>query len=188
MTACCTPFVIPRFVVGGAGDGNRTYLISLRLRRRRLRKADVRFRPAKVSNGLRIQPIDHLLLNGDFQYIQDLPGCVRNGKLGSDSGLLAAANIRDHCTSGVAPKADVQDFSFNFRDVLKAVVPRPDSVRQFSTLNGSTAYLDVLKAAITVILSIMSRIRYCFRLISYLIRLFPPLRYNSTIINHTVAM
>jgi len=86
MTACCTPFVIPRFVVGGAGDGNRTYLISLRLRRRRLRKADVRFRPAKVSNGLRIQPIDHLLLNGDFQYVPDLQAEFLNVRIGFDTG------------------------------------------------------------------------------------------------------
>jgi hypothetical protein len=33
---------------------------------------------------------------------------VRNGKLGPDSGLLAAANIRDHSTSRVTPKAVIE--------------------------------------------------------------------------------
>jgi hypothetical protein len=64
-------------------------------------------------------------INGDLQYIRDLPGYVRNGKLGSGSGRLAAANISYHCTSGVTPKADVQNFSLNFRYVLEAVIPRP---------------------------------------------------------------
>jgi hypothetical protein len=41
-----------------------------------------------------------------------------NGKLGSGSGHLATANIRDHCTSGVVPKSDVQDFSLKVRKVL----------------------------------------------------------------------
>jgi hypothetical protein len=54
-----------------------------------------------------------------FQYIRDLPGCLRNGKLGSDSGPLAVANIRDHCTSGVTPKADVQDFGLKVRKVSR---------------------------------------------------------------------
>ena len=73
----------------------------------------------KVSLG-RQSPTHSSTLNGNFQYIRDLPGCEGNGKLGSGSGLLAAVNIRNHCTSGVAPKADVQDFSFNFRNVLKS--------------------------------------------------------------------
>ena len=53
-----------------------------------------------------------------FQYIRDLPGCARNGKLESGSGPLAVANISDQCTSGVAPKSDVQDFSIKVRKVL----------------------------------------------------------------------
>ena len=59
-------------------------------------------------------------------------GCVRNGKLGPDSGLLAAANIRNHCTSGVTPKADIQNFSLNFRYVLEPVVPVVDTGRGLS--------------------------------------------------------
>jgi len=57
-----------------------------------------------------------------LQYIRDLSRCMSNSKLGAGSGRLALANIRDHCTSGVTPKADVQNFSFNFRKVLKVAV------------------------------------------------------------------
>ena len=73
---------------------------------------------AYVERYNRTVPICIHFLHVRVQYIRDLPGCVRNGKLGADSGPLAAANIRDHCTSGVASKADIQDFSFNFRYVL----------------------------------------------------------------------
>jgi len=45
-----------------------------------------------------------------------------NVRFGAGSGLLAAANIREYCTSGVTPKADVQGFSLNFRNVLKVAV------------------------------------------------------------------
>ena len=71
----------------------------------------------KVSKGF--LPIRIHLLNVREQYIRDLPGCVRNGKLGSGSGLLAVANISDQCTSGVVPKSDIQDFSLKVRKVLE---------------------------------------------------------------------
>jgi hypothetical protein len=58
---------------------------------------------------------------------------VRNGKLGPDSGLLAAANISDQCTSGVIPKSDVQDFSLKVRKVLKAVIQGLGAERQLTT-------------------------------------------------------
>ena len=79
------------------------------------------------------------LLMGRSDYIRDLPGCARNGKLGAGSGLLAAANIREHCTSGITPKADVQGFSLNFLYVLETVVPELTADRLFPTQPGSTA-------------------------------------------------
>ena len=151
MTACCTPFVIPRFVVGGAGDGNRTYHISLRLRRRRLRKADVRFRPAKVSNGLRIQPIDHLLLNGDFQYIQDIQVNSLNGAFAAtetdvpvlQSVLTLSAKrrpLRPHENGPEGPSLDesIKLFSCVLQcrptpaDQSRRAKPQPESVRRLA--------------------------------------------------------
>ena len=82
-----------------------------------------------------------------LQYIRDLPGCVRNGKLGSGSGLLAAANISDHCTSGVTPKADVQDFSLNFRNVLEVAVPGRDFGRRLPTLLRPSLPLNLVSAS-----------------------------------------
>jgi hypothetical protein len=95
---------------------------------------------------IRIRPLYVCL-----QYIRDLPVYVRNGKLGAGSGRLASANIRDHCTSGVAPKADVQNFSFNFRYVLKAVVPGPDSGRHFSIHSFLLVFGDIRLAGVVCI-------------------------------------
>jgi hypothetical protein len=57
-------------------------------------------------------------MNVFFQYIPDIQQLTVNVRFGAGSGLLAAANIREYCTSGVTPKADVQGFSLNFRNVL----------------------------------------------------------------------
>ena len=58
--------------------------------------------------------------------------CVRNGRLGPVSGPLAAANIRDHCTSGVAYKTDIHNFSLKVREVLYSDVPVQDAIVQFT--------------------------------------------------------
>ena len=86
-------------------------------------------------------PSCHPTLKVRLQYIRDLPGCLRNGKLGSDSGPLAVANIRDHCTSGVTPKADVQDFSLKVRKVLEDDILWLD--RPSSNQNGNAARPDL---------------------------------------------
>ena len=86
-------------------------------------------------------PTTILSENDRFQYIRDLPGCARNGKLGAGSEPLAAANIRDHCTSGVTPKADVQGFSLNFRNCN----------RSFMLGQNSSHFTDVSAPRIRVV-------------------------------------